>query len=99
MASHQSSNLLTRRRILQGTGLGLLAGVTYAYFRGVRYPTISLEPAMPPSRFNYSTLDAHVTDLIEIPTDLITTQANFAYRAFAPNQHCCLTPKKSKALP
>ncbi len=98
MASHQSSNLLTRRRILQGTGLGLLAGVTYAYFRGVRYPTISLEPAMPPSRFNYSTLDAHVTDLIEIPTDLITTQANFAYRAFAPEPTLLLNAKEKQSI-
>lgn len=88
MSSSEPSRLLSRRRILQIAGAGMLAGVAYSYHRGVRYPTISLEPAAPPKQLSYTGLSAKVSNLIALPThlmeNLLASTPNLAFRAYAP---------------
>ncbi len=98
MSSSEVPSLLSRRKLLQIAGAGTVAGIAYSYFRGVRYPTISLEPQAPPSHFNYAALNAQVSDLIEIPTRLIGSAPNLAFRAFAPEPVLQLNASEAQSI-
>jgi len=98
MSSTQSPALFSRRRLLQIAGVGAIAGVTYTYRRGLRFPTLSLESAAPPSHFNYANLSAQVSELIEIPTDLMAHKPMHAFRAFAPEPTLRLSATEAKNI-
>lgn len=98
MPSKKSSFLLSRRRLLQIAGAGALAGVAYSYHRGVRFPTISLEPTAPPSRFAYAKLTVQVSELIEIPSQLMAFKPTHAFRAFAPEPTLQLSATENQSI-
>jgi len=98
MPSSGTPRLLSRRRLLQIAGAGTLAGITYSYYRGIRYPTISLEPAAPPTQYNYTELGAQVLDLIDIPTHLMPSSPTLAFRAFAPEPTLYLNASKEQSI-
>ena len=98
MSSKLDPTLLSRRRLLQIAGAGALASLGYAYHRGIRYPTIGLEPANPPSNFSYQGLTAQVSDLIEIPTRLVAVTPGYAFRAFAPEPELLLSASEDQNI-
>ena len=77
-----------RRKLLKisafsaGT-LGLLAGGAYSLKRGIRFPTLGLEPHPLPTSFSLgsTTSKALSSDLIQLPD---TGQFDGAFRAFSP---------------
>ena len=81
MNAHQDSPNRPRRRLLQISaviGLGVMA---YAYRRGIRYPTISLEPAPIPDQINWQDARFILKDFLKTA---IQDNDSIALRAFAP---------------
>lgn len=94
MSEHNNNSPLSRRSLLKVAGLGAIATSVYSYFRGIRFPVLSWEPAALESNATFDGIDFIFNDLIHTShTDDIAS-----FRAFAPEPVLQVSSPQDKSL-
>ncbi len=91
----------SRRKFIRtaalGAGIAGAAGIGYSLKRGIRYPTLGLEPAHLPTQFRFS---GGLIELISGDVIQLTAQAgiDMALRAFSPQPSLLLRSNKTRNI-
>ena len=97
---NKHKNLISRRVAIKLVAASVGITALYSYFRGVRFPTLSWEPAVTPNAFVIESTNINVENLINTPLmkNVANNHYNARFRAFAPEPAIKLVATRKQQL-